>query len=432
MRYRNRIKLAPGLNINLSKSGISTTVGPRGASVNIGKSEAYLNTGIPGTGLYNRTKISSSQKNSLNNNSVSNNKTQVGVKLDLNDNYEPIVEIYDNSGKNITSQTLINKLKRTPEYKENLKKIYEKYYGLIIEQTTEFTELYKHTLKPITKQEVQEKIEKLKPKKYSKKKFEIINPSKSSIEKELLKEAKTKYNSILFWKNKKKRNQYIQENLDQKLKSSIETWEKQKLTFENSEQTKEKDINKNYIKTYEQEKQNLIDNLNATESFVLKNFETILNEIDIKPEFFIDFEYNEKSKTFFIDLDLPEIEHLPIETASILKSGKLSVKNKSDKQLREEYAKCVTGLGLLIAGISFMTSAGIENIEISAYTQRTDKKDGKTKDDYIYSIQFDRENFSNLNYNKIDPILAFENFNHTMDLSKSFIFKTIEIKNNVC
>lgn len=428
MRYRNRIKLAPGININLSKSGISTTVGPTGASVNIGKSGAYLNTGIPGTGLYNRTKISSSQKKSLNNNTVSNNKTQVGVKLDLNDNYEPIVEIYDNSGKNITSQTLINKIKRTPEYKENLKKIYEKYYGLIIEKTTEFTELYKHTLKPITKQEVQEKIEKLKPQKYSKKKFEIVKPSKSSIEKELLKEAKTQYNSILFWNNKKNRNQFIRENLDQKLNSSIEIWEKQKLTFENSEETKEKDINKNYLKTYEQEKQKLIDSLTAMENFVLKNFKTILDEIDLKPEFFIDFEYNEKTKRFFIDLDLPEIEHLPTETASILKSGKLSVKNKSDKQLREEYAKCVTGLGLLVAGISFMTSAGIENIEISAYTQRTDKKNGKTKDDYIYSIQFDREIFSNLNYNKIDPILAFENFNHTMDLSKSFIFKTIEIK----
>ncbi|MGY0407911.1 MAG: DUF4236 domain-containing protein [Polaribacter sp.] len=45
MRYR--IKLAPDLNINLSKSRISTTLGPKGASVNIGKTGAYLNTGIP-------------------------------------------------------------------------------------------------------------------------------------------------------------------------------------------------------------------------------------------------------------------------------------------------------------------------------------------------------------------------------------------------
>lgn len=31
-RFRKRIKIAPGVNINLSKSGISTTIGKRGAS----------------------------------------------------------------------------------------------------------------------------------------------------------------------------------------------------------------------------------------------------------------------------------------------------------------------------------------------------------------------------------------------------------------
>ncbi|MBJ2173061.1 DUF4236 domain-containing protein [Aureibaculum sp. A20] len=427
MRYRNRIKLAPGLNINLSKSGISTTLGPKGASVNIGKTGAYLNTGIPGTGLYNRTKISKSEKSTINSNSASKNQTQVGVKLDLNEDYQPIVEIYDNNGENITSQQTINKLKRTPEYKENLKKIYKRYYNLIIEETTEFTDLYKHILKPITKKEIQDEIEKLKPQKYAKKRFDILKPSKFSIEKELLKEAKSKFNSILFWKNKKKRTQFIADNLETELKKSLENWKTKKENFENSEQTKEKDKNINYHKSFEREKENLIGNLNATEFYVLNNFETVLNEIDIKPEFFIDFEYDEKNKTFLIDLDLPEIEHLPKETASILQSGKISVKKKSEKQLKKEYAECVTGLGLLVAGISFMASAGIENVEISAYTQRIDKKDGQTKDDYIYSIQLDRENFSKINYPKIDPVNAFQNFNNKMELSKSFIFKTIAI-----
>ena len=56
-RFRKRIKIAPGVHINLSKGGVSTTVGVPGASVSFGKNGTYLNTGIPGTGLYNRTKI---------------------------------------------------------------------------------------------------------------------------------------------------------------------------------------------------------------------------------------------------------------------------------------------------------------------------------------------------------------------------------------
>ena len=61
-RFRKYIKIAPGVKLNISKSGISTTIGGKGASVNIGKDGAYLNTSIPGTGLYNRHKISSGKK----------------------------------------------------------------------------------------------------------------------------------------------------------------------------------------------------------------------------------------------------------------------------------------------------------------------------------------------------------------------------------
>lgn len=56
-RFRKSVKLFPGVRVNLSRRGISTTVGVRGLSVNLGPSGAYLNQGIPGTGLYSRTKI---------------------------------------------------------------------------------------------------------------------------------------------------------------------------------------------------------------------------------------------------------------------------------------------------------------------------------------------------------------------------------------
>ncbi|MDR3138454.1 MAG: DUF4236 domain-containing protein [Treponema sp.] len=57
MRFRKSIKIAPGLKINLSKSGVSTTIGAKGLSANIGDRGAYLNTGIPGTGVSARHKI---------------------------------------------------------------------------------------------------------------------------------------------------------------------------------------------------------------------------------------------------------------------------------------------------------------------------------------------------------------------------------------
>ena len=62
MRFRRKAKLFPGVYLNFSKSGISTTLGVPGASINLGKQGAYLNTGIPGTGLYDRQKIGGGKK----------------------------------------------------------------------------------------------------------------------------------------------------------------------------------------------------------------------------------------------------------------------------------------------------------------------------------------------------------------------------------
>lgn len=55
--FRKRKKIAPGVNLNISKKGIGVSLGKRGARISVGPSGTYLNTSIPGTGLYNRQKI---------------------------------------------------------------------------------------------------------------------------------------------------------------------------------------------------------------------------------------------------------------------------------------------------------------------------------------------------------------------------------------
>lgn len=55
IRFRKRLKIAPGVHLNLSGSGISASVGPKGATTNIKpgrKSKTTLS--VPGTGVYSR------------------------------------------------------------------------------------------------------------------------------------------------------------------------------------------------------------------------------------------------------------------------------------------------------------------------------------------------------------------------------------------
>lgn len=81
-RYRKRIKIIPGVHLNLSRSGISTSVGVRGASVTLGKNGTYLNTGIPGTGIYQRQKLFGESKvrpntNNFVHSTISDNETAI-------------------------------------------------------------------------------------------------------------------------------------------------------------------------------------------------------------------------------------------------------------------------------------------------------------------------------------------------------------------
>ena len=61
--WRKRKSILPGVRLNFGKKGISTTIGPRGASMTFGPNGTYLNTSIPGTGLYNRQRIGGKNTN---------------------------------------------------------------------------------------------------------------------------------------------------------------------------------------------------------------------------------------------------------------------------------------------------------------------------------------------------------------------------------
>jgi hypothetical protein len=54
-RFFRRMKIAPGVSLNLSKSGASMSFGPRGAKVTVGPRGVRETVGIPGTGMYYTT-----------------------------------------------------------------------------------------------------------------------------------------------------------------------------------------------------------------------------------------------------------------------------------------------------------------------------------------------------------------------------------------
>lgn len=56
-RFRRTISLFPGVRLNISRGGLSTSIGTRGATLTLGRGGVYGNVGIPGSGLSYRTRL---------------------------------------------------------------------------------------------------------------------------------------------------------------------------------------------------------------------------------------------------------------------------------------------------------------------------------------------------------------------------------------
>ncbi len=64
-RFQRRIKILPGLRLNVSKTSFSWTIGTRGASVTARDGKLTGNVGIPGTGLSYRKRLDLSSEDQV-------------------------------------------------------------------------------------------------------------------------------------------------------------------------------------------------------------------------------------------------------------------------------------------------------------------------------------------------------------------------------
>ncbi len=60
LRFRKTFSVLPGVKFNVSKTGVSTSLGGNGATVNVGTRSRTMTLGIPGTGLSYRVPLSGS------------------------------------------------------------------------------------------------------------------------------------------------------------------------------------------------------------------------------------------------------------------------------------------------------------------------------------------------------------------------------------
>ena len=442
--YRKRIKIAPGISINLSKSGISTSIGPRGAKVTIGPKGSYLNLGIPGTGIYSRQKISGSSSTSSKPSYASSlyssssytpssrsSEESFHVSMNMDHTGSVTFSFTDSLGLPVTDeatkQRMIRKTKASPQYKTHLAQLTRMTHDEVNEETQKFTELYKKSPELKRESDIEAALSRVVQKHYTPLPFTEAEPNKDDVRKKLEEEAKEKIVHLFWWKNKQDREKYVEENLPMAYANEMQAWQQRKDDFNKEQERIRKDKDREYLVDYLDEKKPLDLFLTSKPEFIidgLKEEDLKLND-EIPGGFGLDFSFDHEYETLYVDLDLPEIEEIPRRKAEYLPSGSVSFKQKTQKEVQLDYIQCICGLAFFVASRFFNVNANIKYIQISGYTQRVNRATGEDGDDYVYSVFFDKEAFSRLIIENIDPLLAMREFPCRIKASATGILTSI-------
>lgn len=433
VRFRKSVKICKGVKVNFSKSGASLSLGGRGGGVNIGSKGTRVHAGIPGTGLSYSTKLGgTSHSHSKSTSRVSTSKPtvqlpkQVGVQM----NDKGKVIIIDENGNEITNQSIVRKIKATPQYQAQVVELDRQRRQKIDEMVRDaeaenqrFINIYELSavVDPIIK--FQSRLGSLKPIEYIRAEFDAPAPTMDAIKSILTKEAEATVKGSIFTV-RKLRKQYVEGNLDRRFANAQSAWECEKAEFYAFQEEQKKIADEAAFVECERQKAFLATLIDGEEAAVSEVFDSWISSCELPVEINISYDWNKESGVMMLDVDLPEIEHLATTKLVKADNGNLKEKKKTVAELRGEYATLVFGLAIFITSHAFNVSPAIKKILISGYTQRRDKE-GLISDDYIYSIKFPREMLENRDLTRVLPNEFCLSAESKCNMTSTAIFKKI-------
>ncbi len=392
MRFRRSIKLAPGFRLNFSGSGLSTSVGPRGASMTFGSRGTFFNAGIPGTGLSSRRRIDGSASARSAGAAAAPSQGHVVKTAVVSVTDEGEVVFRDEHGDPLPD-FWIDKAKRQsgPAIRAMIETACEKLNAT----GKAAAEIHLDTPAPSDKPA------------FVPQKFSEPKPAPAAVQP----------HGLLGWLLKSVARRIDEENASRQRvhDRQLEQWEAARTKFAAEEERRRRFL-----------EEEILHDVGAMSAML----EDLLQAFDWPRETSVDFEVQDGGAKVMIDVDLPEIEDMPRRAASLPARGyKVTMKDLSDGQVQKHYMAHVHGLGFRIIGEVFAALQATQLVVLSAYSQRPDKATGAVCDEFLYSVRVARSAWQGIdfaNLASIDVVQALARFDLRRDMNKSGAFSAIE------
>lgn len=401
IRFRKSIKLAPGVRWNLSGGGSSWTFGPRGFSVGVGKRGSYLNTGIPGTGLYSRERIGGGARAGARASTAmgfgqsaavqtpETKKVTCGVSDDGTLYFEdadgrPLSEHWVDIAKTQNRAAIQDLIARTCDN--------------INDQVEALGRLHHDTPDPIQRP------------RFEPPRFEFDPPERPALQ------APSMFDKAMNWllSGVKKIEAANQARVEAFEAAQVE-WQAKRRVYDEQLAARRRFIEESIYRD---------------QAAMEEHLQASLQDIQWPRETDVNFEIDPQGRSVWLDVDLPEIEDMPKKLATVPARGlKLSVKELSAAKVQKLYAEHVHGILFRIIGETFAALPNVDEVTIAGYSQRPSKADGQVRDEYLLSVRVVRTDWMGLSFKNlahIDPAEALARFDLRRDMLKSGILRAIE------
>ena len=281
----------------------------------------------------------------------------------------------------------VNSARRAYQYKPTVQKLSEKMRDAYDQQTFDFTHLNYRLSPSRSKVSIENTLDKLVLQKYTNKPFAVKQPTKAEIRAELEYEASQLYFKT-FGKNTKQIEEYVNAHLHDALDQRLKTWQELSDYHDAIQAQNAEKQNLIYFKEYTDKKEELENILSGPTRFVDAEIRKRLSDIHLPFDIELDYAYSKQQKRLDVEIEVPTTIPIPFQKATMLASGKVSIKNKTAKEQDADFKLCIYGIPYYIASKFFDVSTNIETISVTVWSEG--KKTG------LIWVEFPRDDFNDL------------------------------------
>lgn len=286
--------------------------------------------------------------------------------------------------------------RRANEYKNAYKKVSLNMLHAYEAETRAFTSLHRDMPSVESVVKLKNDLMALSPKKYKRGHFAFSKPIKDDVEKDLIEEVKNINFDKTNTSNHVDEKIFVKEHINEMIEVRQHAWQEACDFYNKIEDAREERENAKFFAEYKTLYNNKKEYLEGKESVVRNGLLNLCGTISVPYNLGLTSTYSQVSHVLDVSVIVKDGISVPTSKATILTSGKISIKNKLVRETITERTTSAVSLVYFIAANLFNVSPNVQYLRLSLYE--------RNKQNPLLWVEFEREKFSRTRPKMVDVV----------------------------